>query len=181
MRAEARPRLTGDEEMRKAVKANPGKVEKIRQALDQAIKNDDPIQLQVGLEISVKTRDNSFSVANQLQEAKRPDCEYDFFTSDAFYLVSDALVLSAELGANKCMSYLLLVTPHEFKMCQRAMRAAIEHYRVDALKLLLDYIGKQDDTTYIKHMTKVFMDKGSPAPIPVLAAIKTNQREQSKK
>lgn len=164
--------------MRKSVAANQGKVDKIKTALEKAVKLDDPIELQVALDISVKTRDNSFSVANQLAEAQRPDCEYDFFTSDAFYLVSDALVQAAELGSNKCISYFLIVTPHEFKMLQRAMRAAIEHNQVTSLKLLLDYIGKLDDVTYIKHMTKVFMDKGSPAPIPVLAAVKSNATKQ---
>ena len=159
--------------MRKSVAANQGKVDKIKAALEKAVKLDDAIELQVALDISVKTRDNSFSLANQLAEAQRPDCEYDFFTSDAFYLVGDALTLAAELGSNKCISYLLIVTPHEFKMFQRAMRAAIEHNQVASLKLLLDYIGKLDDVTYIKHMTKVFMDKGSPAPIPVLAAVKS--------
>ncbi|MDF1761635.1 MAG: hypothetical protein P1U40_13970 [Coxiellaceae bacterium] len=159
--------------MRKAVVSNQGKVDKIRIALDKAIKLNDPIELQVALDISVKTRDNSFSVANQLSEAQKPDSEYDFFTSDAFYLVSDALTQASELGADKCISYLLIVTPHEFKMLQRAMRAAIEFNRVSSLKLLLDYIGKLDDVTYIKHMTKVFMDKGSPAPLPVLAAVKS--------
>lgn len=164
--------------MRKAVKANVGKVEKIRATLEQAIRQDDTMDLQVGLAISVKTRDNAYSVANQLKEAMNPESELDFFTSDAFYLVGDALVLAAELGSVKCMSYLLLVTPHEFKMCQRAMRAAVENNQVGALKTLLDYIGKQDDVTYIKHMTQVFMDKGSPAPIPILAAMKSNERQR---
>jgi hypothetical protein len=159
--------------MRKAVVANQGKVDKIKNSLDHAVRLDDPIELQIALDISVKTRDNSFSVANQLAEAQKPDCCYNFFTSDAFYLVSDALTLAAELGSNKCISYFLVVVPHEFKMLQRAMRAAIEHNRVSSLKLLLDYIGKLDDVTYIKHMTKVFMDKGSPAPLPILAAIKS--------
>lgn len=166
--------------MRKSVEANQGKVDKIRLALAEAIKLDDPIELQIALDISVKTRDNSFSVANQLKEAQKPDCEYNFFTSDAFYLVSDALSLASELGSDKCISYFLIVVPHEFKMLQRAMRAAIEYNRVPSLKLLLDYIGKLDDVTYIKHMTKVFMDKGSPAPIPVLAYIKSEKTNKSK-
>ncbi len=156
--------------MRKAIKSNPGKVEKIKAALDKAMKSDDLIDLQIALDISVKTRDNSFSIAKLLSEAMRPDCSFDFFTSDAFYLVAEALQLGSELGSTKCLQYVLLTTPHEFKMLQRCLREAINHNQVDTLKVLLDYIGKLDDATYIKHMSTVFMDKGSSSPLPLLAA-----------
>jgi hypothetical protein len=163
--------------MRKAIKSNQGKVDKIHDALEKAVQSDDQIGLQIALDISVKTRDNNFSIANLLRESMRPDCSFDFFTSDAFYLVTDALVLASELGATKCMSYLLITTPHEFRMLQRCMRAAINNNQPGALKLLLDYLGKLDDQTYIKHMTKVFMDKGSPVPIPELAIVQTHQNK----
>jgi hypothetical protein len=165
--------------MRKAIQSNAKKIEKIKQALEQAICDDDLMQLQLALEISVKTRDNSFSMENLLREAQKPTCCYDFFTSDAFYLISEAIQLCAKLDANKCLSYILLRTPHEFKMSQRALRIAITHHNVNALKLLLDYIAKLDDKTYIKHMTTVFMDKGSPLPLPILAAQAVAENKQS--
>lgn len=71
--------------MRSVVKANPGKLDKIKVALAQAVQADDPILLQEALNISVKTRDNSYSVANQLHEAH----------NDPSLLAREALLLSA--------------------------------------------------------------------------------------
>lgn len=166
--------------MRKAIKSNAGKVEKIRQALANAIDADDLFLLQEALDISVKTRDNSFSMANLLAEAKTPNCSFDFFTSDAFYLAAEAIEKASEQNATKTLGYLLLSTPHEFKMLQRSMRAATVNHHVEALKQLVDYIGKLDDSLFIKHMTTMFMDKGSPLPLPLLAAACVKEREQNK-
>lgn len=152
--------------MRSVVKANPGKLDKIKVALAQAVQADDPILLQEALNISVKTRDNSYSVANQLHEAHN---DPSLLAREALLLSAEGFIHSANIGATRCLQYFLTVMPHDFKTVQRALRQAITHERVHAMKVLLDFVAKQGDNTYIKHMTTFFMDRGAPDPLPILA------------
>ena len=155
--------------MRKIVKADQGKLDKIQAALAEAIATDDTIKLQEALEISVKTRDNSFSVSNQLRMASDPGSPYDLFASDGFRLVSHAMREACKVNAHKCLKYFLIIVPHEFRLHQRCLRDAVNASSVEAVKALLEFTGKLDDELILKHMTIVFMDEGSPEPVPALA------------
>jgi|GEM_PF-2622368 len=155
--------------MRQIVKADAGKLAKIKASLDDALETDNTIKLQEALEISVKTRDNSFSVINQLNSAKEPSSTYDVFASDAFRLAGEAMRKSIKNNKIKCLKYFLMIMPHDFKLHQRCLRDAVNTSNLEAVKALLAYTGKLDHPMIVKHMTTVFLDEGDSAPIPILA------------
>jgi hypothetical protein len=155
--------------MRQIVKADAVKCAKIEETLHAAIISDDTIKLQEALEISVKTRDNSFSVINQLKSASDSASPYDLFASDAFRLVGFAMRQAIKHNSLRCLKYFLTVVPHEFKLHQRCLRDAINSSNVGAVKALLAYTGNLDHPTIVKHMTTVFLDEGPSDPLPILA------------
>ena len=161
--------------MRQIVRANAGKLAKIEKSLYEAIALDNPIKLQEALEISVNTRDNTFSVSNQLLMASDPSSPYDLFASDAFRLVGEAMRIACKKNASRCLKYLLTVVPHQFRLHQRCLRDAVNASSVEAVRALLDFTGKLEDELIIKHMTIVFMDEGSSEPIPALAKSKADK------
>ena len=162
--------------MRQRVKADTGKLTKIEMALTEAVEADDPIKLQEALEISVKTRDNSYSVSNQLKGHYDNSYPYDLFGSDAFRLVGNAMRLACKKNATRCLNYFLTVVPHEFRLHQRCMRDAVNYANPEIVKSLLAFTGKLDHDLIVKHMTTVFMDEGSPEPLPILAENKVKER-----
>jgi hypothetical protein len=161
--------------MRQTVKADAAKVAKIEEALHEAIISDDAIKLQEALEISVKTRDNSFSVINQMKSASDPSCPYDVFASDAFRLVGYSMRQAIKHNSLRCLKYFLTIVPHEFKLHQRCLRDAINTSNVGAVKALLAYTGNLDHAIIIKHMTTVFLDEGPSDPLPILAEKKAKE------
>jgi hypothetical protein len=161
--------------MRQTVKADAGKLAKIEAALDEAIRADNPIKLQEALNISVKTRDNSFSVSNQLKNASDPSSPYDLFGSDAFRLVGRAMRDAIKNNSIRCLKYFLTIVPHEFKLHQRCLRDAVNQSNVEAMKALLAYNSKLDHDLIVKHMTTVFLDEGASDPLPILAEKKKRE------
>lgn len=161
--------------MRQTVKADAGKLAKIEAALDEAIRADNPIKLQEALNISVKTRDNSFSVSNQLKNASDPSSPYDLFGSDAFRLVGLAMRDAIKNNSIRCLKYFLTVVPHEFKLHQRCLRDAVNQSNVEAMKALLAYNSKLGHDLIVKHMTTVFLDEGASDPLPILAEKKKRE------
>jgi hypothetical protein len=161
--------------MRQTVKADTGKLAKIEDALSDAVKSDDPIKLQEALDISVKTRDNSFSVSNQLESASDPSSPYDVFASDAYRLVGQAMRDAIKNNSLRCLNYFLMVVPHNFKLHQRCLRDAVNVANVEAVRALLAYTGKLDHDMIVKHMTTVFLDEGDSSPLPILAEKKAKE------
>ena len=161
--------------MRQTVKADSGKLAKIEEALNEAIISDDTIKLQEALEISVKTRDNSYSVSNQLKSASDTKSPYDLFSSDSFRLVGHAMRQAIKFNSLRCLKYFLTIVPHDFKLHQRCLRDAINTSNVGAVKVLLAYTGNLDHAIIVKHLTTVFLDEGPSDPLPILAEKKARE------